>query len=70
MPERIYVCFESVFRSDSTPCICHETIDGVKTLCGRLVSQAATYEPDSNNLDPDCITCRRALKARARKAAQ
>ena len=58
---RTYVLFSSSFRYEAAPNISHETIDGVRTLCGRLVSDAATVEPDSNNLDPDCIVCRRAL---------
>lgn len=59
---RTYVCFTSTFRGDSTPCISHETVDGVKTLCGRLVATAATIEPDNNDLDPDCRVCYRASK--------
>lgn len=55
---RNYVCFTSAFRGDSAPCISHETFDGVKTGCGRLVADAATFEPDSNNLEPDCLICR------------
>ena len=62
-PTRFYVVFETSFRSDQQPCISHETIDKVKTLCGRKVEDAATFEPDSNNLTPDCITCRRKLRA-------
>lgn len=66
-PTRTYVCFFSAFRGDSAPCISHETIDGVKTLCGRLVSVACTVEPDNNNLEPDCIVCRRAAERRRAK---
>lgn len=62
---RTYVLFDSSFRYESAPNISHETIDGVRTLCGRLVSEAATVEPDSNDLDPDCIVCRRATKREA-----
>lgn len=58
-PERYYVVFASSFRSDTTPCISHETVDKVRTLCGRKVSDAETFEPDSNNLEADCNTCRR-----------
>jgi hypothetical protein len=61
---RTYVLFNSSFRHESAPNISHETIDGVKTLCGRLVADAATVEPDSNDLDPDCNTCRRIVRAR------
>lgn len=63
---RYYVCFNSALRSEAAPCISHETTDKVKTLCGRRVADAATLEPDSNDLDPDCIVCRRvARKLRA-----
>lgn len=58
--ERYYVVFATSFRGDWAPCISHETIDKVKTLCGRRVSDAATFEPDSNNLEPDCRICNRA----------
>ena len=61
MTERYYVLFRSSFRYESAPNISHETIDRVRTLCGRMVDSAATFEPDSNNLDPDCIKCRQAL---------
>jgi hypothetical protein len=64
-PTRTYVLFNSSFRYESAPNISHETSDGVKTFCGRLVSDAATNEPDSNDLDPDCITCRRVSRRRA-----
>ena len=66
MSERYYVLFNSSFRYDAAPNISHETIDKVRTLCGRKVSDAATFEPDSNNLEPDCGSCRRAL-TRTRK---
>ena len=61
---RIYCVFNSSFRYDAAPCISHETIDGVRTLCGRKVADAATLEPDSNDLDPDCNVCRRIVRAR------
>jgi hypothetical protein len=61
MTERYYVVFCSSFRSDAAPCISHETVDKLRTLCGRRIDAAATFEPDSNNLDPDCISCKRAL---------
>jgi len=64
MSTRLYVCFNYSFRGDWAPCISHETIDGVKTLCGRSVAQAATLEPDSNDLDPDCNVCRRVARKR------
>ena len=59
-PTRTYVCFASAFRGDAAPCISHETVDGVKTLCGRRVSDAATVERDNQNHDPDCRVCYRA----------
>lgn len=64
--ERYYVCFTSSFRGDSAPCISHETIDKVKTLCGRKVADAATLEPDDNNLEPDCLRCRNSVAYRRR----
>lgn len=60
---RTYVCFTSSFRGDGAPCISHETVDGTKTLCGWLVADAATVEPDTNDLDPDCNACRRIVRA-------
>lgn len=68
---RYYVTFRSSFRSESTPCISHETVDRKRTLCGRSVDSAETIEPDSNDLEPDCITCsrvRRRLKATVEEA--
>lgn len=62
MAERYYVVFNSSFRYDAAPCISHETIDKRRTLCGRNVDDAATFEPDSNDLDPDCNICRRASR--------
>lgn len=59
---RFYVLFNSSFRYDAAPNISHETIDQEKTLCGRRVKDAATFEPDDNDLDPDCIVCRRAAR--------
>lgn len=58
-PERYYVLFRSSFRCEASPNISHETIDKVHTLCGRKVADAALFEPDSNNLEPDCTSCRR-----------
>lgn len=58
---RYSVLFTSSFRYEAAPNISHETVDKVRTLCGRKVADAATLEPDDNNLDPDCISCRRAL---------
>lgn len=63
-PPRTYVLFRSSFRYEAAPNISHETIDGAKTLCGRRVSNAETVETDTNNLEPDCIICRRAVCAR------
>lgn len=59
MPARTYVLFRSSFRYESAQNISHETVDGVKTLCGRRVEQAETVETDHNDLDPDCNVCRR-----------
>lgn len=64
--ERWYVVFRSSLRGDSASCISHETTDKVRTLCGRSVEVAETLESDTNNLEPDCISCRRAA-ARRRK---
>lgn len=64
---RFYVLFDSSFRYENAPNISHETIDQVRTLCGRDVEKAATLEPDNNNLEPDCIACRRALEKRRTK---
>lgn len=61
MADRFYVLFASSFRYEQAPNISHETIDKVLTLCGRKVSDAATFEPDGNDLGPDCITCNRVL---------
>ena len=61
---RTYVLFNSSFRYEQAPNISHDTADGVKTFCGRSLSQAATVEPDSNDLDPDCLICRRAAQKR------
>jgi hypothetical protein len=57
---RYYYVFASSFGGDSTPCISHESIDRVKTLCGLLCADAATDEPDDNDLEADCARCRRA----------
>jgi hypothetical protein len=56
-----YVLFRSSFRYEAAPNIAHVTVDGVKTLCGRLVEQAETVEPDHNDPPhpPDCLTCAR-----------
>ena len=62
---RNFVLFESSFRYESAPNISHETINGVKTLCGRSVEQAATFEPeDRPDAEPDCRTCARVWKKR------
>lgn len=58
----IFVLFRSSFRHESAPNISHVTVDDVKTLCGRLTSAAETREPDDNDLDPDCIPCRKAWR--------
>jgi hypothetical protein len=62
--ERYYVLFASSFRHETAPNISHETVDKVRTLCGLRVSDAATFEPDANGLDPDCFRCRRSLARR------
>lgn len=70
MPRRFYVLFNSSFRYDAAPNIDHETASETseKTYCGRKVADAATFEPDDNDLDPGCITCRRkAAKLRTLK---
>lgn len=68
MATRYYVLFASSFRYDSAPNISHETesteANVGKTFCGRKLSDAATFEPDDNDLEPDCITCRKAAAAR------
>lgn len=62
---RYYVLFRSSFRYDAAPNISHETAattsdaPNARTFCGRKVADAATFEPDSNDLDPDCNVCRR-----------
>ncbi len=61
---RTYVLFHSSFRYERADNIAHETVDGVKTLCGRKVADAATLEHDDNDIEPDCCTCRRAARAR------
>lgn len=66
---RFYVLYRSSFRYETAPNISHETIDKIRTLCGRKVSDAETFEPDDNDLEPDCIICRKSvakLKARVR----
>ncbi len=65
---RYYVLYRSSFRYESAPNISHETGSETseKTYCGRKVADAETFEPDDNDLDPDCIICRKV--ARKRKA--
>ncbi len=58
--ERYYVLFKSSFRYEAAPNISHETVDKVRTMCGRRVSDAEIFEPDSNNLEADCNICRKA----------
>lgn len=57
---RYYVFFASSFRYKAAPNIDHETIDKVRTLCGRKVSDAATFEPGSNDLESGCRICAKA----------
>jgi hypothetical protein len=53
-----FVLYRSSFAYESAPNISHVTVDGVKTLCGRLVSKAATVEPDIRDDEPpDCNSC-------------
>lgn len=61
MATRYYVLYRSSFRYEAAPNISHETASNTseKTFCGRKVSDAETFEPDDNDLEPDCITCRR-----------
>ena len=59
---RTSVVFRSSFGGDACPCISHETIDRVKTLCGRLCDTAIEVVDDYNNIDPDCRICYRAVK--------
>lgn len=63
---RYYVLYTSSFRCESAPNISHETESATsdKTYCGRKVADAATFEPDENNLEPDCIVCRKAARNR------
>ena len=66
MAVRIYVLFRSSFRYEAALNISHETLDKVRTLCGRKVSDAETVEPDDNDLEADCNVCRKAsLRLRA-----
>lgn len=67
---RYYMLFNSSFRYEAAPNISHEapTATSEKTYCGRKVADAATFEPDDNDLDPDCIVCRKA--ARRSRATQ
>ena len=69
MSTRYYVLFRSSFRYEAAPNISHETLDRVRTLCGRRVEDAETLEPDENDLEPDCGSCRRALDRLRRTAA-
>lgn len=69
---RYYVLFSSSFRCESAPNISHETASATSetTYCGRKVADAATFEPDDNDLEPDCITCSKvAQKLKAKKPA-
>lgn len=67
--ETIYVLFRSSFRYEQAPNISHVTVDDIKTLCGRKTADAETREPDSNDIPPDCIPCRKAWeKLRNKKA--
>lgn len=60
MATRYFVVFASAFRGDSAECISHETNEhDEKTFCGRKVALASTFEPDDNDLEADCNTCRK-----------
>jgi len=62
---KLFVLFVSSFRRPGAMNISHETVDRVKTLCGRRINKNAQVEPDDrDNWEPDCITCRKAKKAR------
>lgn len=63
------LCFPSSFRHESAPNITHCTLDGVKTLCGRKVEDAATTE-GWIHWGPDCLKCKLALDAYLRRAAK
>lgn len=67
MATRYYVLFRSSFAYEAAPNISHELENATseRTYCGRRGWE--TYEPDDNNLEPDCLICRRA--AAKRKAA-
>lgn len=45
MSARYYVLFRSSFRYEAAPSLSHETINKVRTLCGRKVADAETLEP-------------------------
>ena len=46
--ERYYVLYTSSFRYEVAPNISHETIDKVRTLCGRLaIGEAHILTPES-----------------------
>lgn len=69
---RTFVLFHSSFRYESAPNISHEATDAKaeRTYCGRLLADAATVEPDTNDLEPDCRTCaRKARKLREQRNA-
>lgn len=68
---RWFCLFRSSFRYDAAPNISHETIDKVKTLCGRKVSDAETLEEDNReHAEPDCIRCRNTLARRRKQPAK
>lgn len=63
MTPRIKVTFRSSFRGDWCPCISHETLDRVRTLCGRDVAEAVEVaEETERDMDPDCRTCCKRLE--------
>lgn len=66
MATRYYVLFASSFRYEQAPNISHEapSRESERTYCGRRVADAATFEPDDNDLDPDCIACRKIARKR------
>lgn len=70
MTVRWFCLFTSSFRCQSAPNISHETIDKVRTLCGRKVDDAATLEEENReDAPPDCLICRR-VGDRLRKATE
>ena len=73
---RTFVLFYSSFRRPGALNISHETIDGVRTLCGRLVADAETVEADERLAsvedaqgDAFAVACRQGRDAHVEGAA-